>query len=207
MSEPAERGYRNFLSLDAIVAEARAIADLEGLGAVSMRGLADRLGCTPRALYRHVSDKDEVLELLADRALGEVPFAVSSTDWQAALLEFFTGMYDLFVASPAVAAIVSQHAVAGSQFQAHASQLVVRLLAEDIPPDTAVDAVVTLAQFTLGASLPGTGQKLHDTYRSRRPELVSETSSALTHVARYFATDDARARFVTALRRMIRAYD
>lgn len=53
----AQGGYRNFLSLDAIIAETRALADAEGLDAVSMRALADRLGCTPRALYRHVAQR------------------------------------------------------------------------------------------------------------------------------------------------------
>jgi TetR/AcrR family tetracycline transcriptional repressor len=207
VSESAARGYRNFLNLDAIIAEARAVADTDGLDAVSMRGLADRLGCTPRALYRHVSDKDEVLELLADRALADVPVPAAGMAWQNALLDFFTAMYELLVASPAVAAIVAQQAVAGSQFRMHADLLVNLLLDAGFSPDTAVEAVVALAQFTLGASLPGTGQQLHDVYREREGEIVGEARPGLSHLARHFADGDAGSRFRAALRRLIHAYE
>jgi AcrR family transcriptional regulator len=207
LSEPAERGYRNFLNLDAIIAEARAVADADGLDAVSMRTLADRLGCTPRALYRHVSDKDEVLELLADRAMADVKTPAPEVLWQTALLDFFTDMYQLLVASPAVATIVAQQAVAGSQFQRHADHLVGRLLLAGFPPDTAAEAVVALAQFTLGASLPGTGQRLHNMYRARQSDIADDSLPALSYVAQHFTDDDAGGRFRTALRRLIHAYD
>jgi AcrR family transcriptional regulator len=206
-SQPAARGYRNFLNLDAIVAEARVVADTDGLDAVSMRVLADRLGCTPRALYRHVSDKDEVLELLADRALADVPVPAAGVAWQSALLDFFTDMYELLVASPAIATIVAQQAVAGNQFRSHANHLVNLLLKAGFPSDTAVEAVVALAQFTLGASLPGTGQQLHDIYRARESNIVEEARPALSHVTRHFTSDDAGGRFRTALRRLIHAYE
>jgi AcrR family transcriptional regulator len=207
LSDPTNRGYRNFLSLDAIVAEARAVADADGLDAVSMRVLADRLGCTPRALYRHVSDKEEVLELLADRALANLPIPPDDEAWQTALLAFFTAMYELLVTSPAVTTIVAQQAVAGPQFRTHADHLVRRLLAAGFTPDIAVEAVVALAQYTLGAALPGTSQRLHDIYQTRPLDTEEGELPALAHVQAHFAKDNARGRFRTALSRLIHAYD
>ncbi|CDO30910.1 MULTISPECIES: TetR/AcrR family transcriptional regulator [Mycolicibacterium] len=207
MSEIDERGYRNFLRLEAIVGEARAIADIEGLQAVSMRALAERLGCTPRALYRHVADKDSVLELMADQALADIPTPSSAAPWQTALSEFFTDMYDLLAASPAVATVISQQAVTGEHFRAHADLLVGRLLEAGLPAALAAEAVVTLAQFTLGASLPGTSQRLHDLYRGRGQRSDEQAFPALAHVAVHFTDDDAANRFRTALRRLIGAYE
>lgn len=189
------------------MAEARAVADVDGLAAVSMRLLADRLGCTPRALYRHVTDKDEVLELLADRALADLAVPAAKVAWQNALLDFFTAMYELLVSSPAVASIIAQQPVAGHQFRSHADHLVGLLLDADFPPETAVEAVVALAQFTLGASLPGTGQRLHDAYRARQSAMTQQAQPALSHVARHFADSDAGGRFRAALRKLIRAYE
>jgi len=209
MARPVERGYRNFLSLDAIIAEARAVVDADGLGAVSMRVLANRLGCTPRALYRHVAGKDEVLELLADQALADLVVTRADRadgDWAEVLLEFFVGMHRLLVSSPAVAQIIAQQAVAGPRFRRHADDLVGLLLRAGLPPDVAVEAVVALAQFTLGAALPGTGQRLHDAYRERDLTRDVEALPALDHVARHFRADDADARFRSALRRLIGAY-
>lgn len=207
MSGPADRSYRNFLSLDAIVAEARAVADADGLDAISMRVLADRLGCTPRALYRHVTDKEEVLELLADRALATLSVPPDDEAWQTALLEFFTAMYELLVASPATATIVAQQAVAGPQFRTHADHLVRRLLSAGFAPDTAVEAVVALAQYTLGAALPGTSQRLHDIYQTRPLDTEQGELPALSYVQAHFAKDNARGRYRTALARLIHAYE
>lgn len=49
------------------------LADLEGLSAVSMRGVAARLDVTPMALYHHVRDKDDLLDGLVERLLAELP--------------------------------------------------------------------------------------------------------------------------------------
>jgi AcrR family transcriptional regulator len=53
-----------------ILDAALAIADERGLDAVSMRSVADRVGVTPMALYRHVSDKAALLDGIVGRLLG-----------------------------------------------------------------------------------------------------------------------------------------
>ncbi|QKV93212.1 TetR/AcrR family transcriptional regulator [Streptomyces sp. NA02950] len=52
------------LELETIVATARRILEEEGAAALSMRRLAKEVGSTPMALYRHVRDKDELLQLV-----------------------------------------------------------------------------------------------------------------------------------------------
>lgn len=203
-SPTTERGYRNFLTLPAILRCAREIADSDGLAAVSMRTIAVRLDCTPRALYRHVANKDEVLELIADAALGELAPVRRDVPWPDALVEFFLGMHRLLVESPAVTEIVTQLAVAGPNFRAHADALVGLLLDEGLEPGLATEAVVALAQFTLGAAVPGTGQRLHEAYRAM--ELGAEAPAALDHVRRHFVSSTASARFESALRRLVGAY-
>ncbi|WP_431937639.1 GntR family transcriptional regulator [Nocardia grenadensis] len=49
-----------------------AIADTEGLEAVSMRRLAAELGVGPMSMYRHVANKDELLTQMADAVFGEI---------------------------------------------------------------------------------------------------------------------------------------
>lgn len=199
-----DRGYRNFLTLPTILGCARDLADTRGLAAVSMRALAEKLGCTPRALYRHVTGKDEVLELIADGALGELAAVRRDLPWPEALVEFFLGMHRLLVHSPAVAEIVTQLPVAGPNFQAHGEQMVGLLLEAGLDPDVAAEAVVALAQFTLGAAVPGTGQRLHEAYRARGRD--QEERPGLAPVRRHFVTGSASAHFESALRRLVGAY-
>jgi AcrR family transcriptional regulator len=67
------RGRRGGLSVDQIVEAAIELADAEGLEAVSMARVAERVGFTTMALYRHVSSKDDLLVLMQDAAVGPPP--------------------------------------------------------------------------------------------------------------------------------------
>jgi AcrR family transcriptional regulator len=61
------------LGLDTIVGAGIAVADTEGLAALSMRRVAAELGAAPMSLYRHVSDKDELLLRMIDAAIAGCP--------------------------------------------------------------------------------------------------------------------------------------
>ncbi len=60
------------LDVGAIVAAGIAVADTEGLAALSMRRIAAELGAAPMSLYRHVRDKDELLLAMMDAAISEL---------------------------------------------------------------------------------------------------------------------------------------
>ncbi|SDM44419.1 TetR/AcrR family transcriptional regulator [Allokutzneria albata] len=67
------RGPKPALSVDQLVHAATAVADAEGLAAVSMQRVADELSSTKMALYRYVPGKAELVALMIDRALGTPP--------------------------------------------------------------------------------------------------------------------------------------
>lgn len=65
------RGPRPGLSVDRIVAAAIELADAEGLAALSMRKVADRLGVGTMSLYTYVPGKAELLDVMLDAVLAE----------------------------------------------------------------------------------------------------------------------------------------
>lgn len=71
-SEPPGRGPKPGLTADGVAAAAIGLADAEGLDAVSMRRVAERLGRSAMALYTYVPGKAELLDLMLDRVLAEV---------------------------------------------------------------------------------------------------------------------------------------
>src|SRR4051794_28915477 len=81
----AAKGPRKALSLDRIVGAAVEVADAEGLGAVSMNRVAKELGSSAMSLYRYVQSKGELLALMVDAALGEVPPVPAEGGWRARL--------------------------------------------------------------------------------------------------------------------------
>ncbi len=77
------RGPKPGLSVDAIVNTAVAVADAEGLDAVSMARVAQELGFTTMSLYRHVTGKDELLQLMWNAsAQGAEELALEGNDWR-----------------------------------------------------------------------------------------------------------------------------
>ena len=66
------RGPAPGRSRDAIVAAAVALADADGLDAVSMRAVATALGTGAGSLYRYLSSRDDLLDLMVDRVAGEL---------------------------------------------------------------------------------------------------------------------------------------
>ncbi|MFG2974955.1 TetR/AcrR family transcriptional regulator C-terminal domain-containing protein [Streptomyces sp. NPDC048331] len=87
---PAAPDTEPELTLDRIVRAAVEIADAEGLAALSMRGVAARLGVAPMSTYRYVTGKEDLVLLMADAAFGEespadaaADSAVGPHDWRA----------------------------------------------------------------------------------------------------------------------------
>jgi methylated-DNA-[protein]-cysteine S-methyltransferase len=76
---------RKALTRDAVLDAAVAIADAEGLAALSMRRLGTDLGVEAMSLYNHVANKDDLLRGIVDRVWAEVDLALDEPEWRAAL--------------------------------------------------------------------------------------------------------------------------
>jgi AcrR family transcriptional regulator len=77
------------ITREAIVDAALALIDRDGVDALSMRRLADELGTGPASLYWHVGNKEELLDLVFDRAVGEIePPEPDPERWREQTKEF-----------------------------------------------------------------------------------------------------------------------
>ena len=84
--EAGKRGPRPGLSADAIVDAAIRLADAEGLEGVSMARVAAELGRTPMSLYRYVTSKEELLQLMWNAsAVGAEGLVLEGDGWRARL--------------------------------------------------------------------------------------------------------------------------
>ncbi|MFB7876122.1 TetR/AcrR family transcriptional regulator [Nocardia sp. NPDC056064] len=94
-----KRGPKPALTLDGIVAEAIALADAEGLTALSMQRLAERLGFTKMSLYRYVPGKEQLTALMVDTALGAPP-TLGSPGWRGGLRTWAEAIFARYRAHP-----------------------------------------------------------------------------------------------------------
>jgi AcrR family transcriptional regulator len=91
------------ISREAILATALRLADEQGLDAVTMHAVAKALHVTPMALYRHVDDKNALLDGLVELLLTEnPPPAPQDTTWDERLVVLAGGIRDTARRHPAV---------------------------------------------------------------------------------------------------------
>ncbi|WP_433825895.1 TetR/AcrR family transcriptional regulator [Actinoplanes sp. CA-015351] len=75
------------LNRDRVLRAAVALADQIGLEQLSMRRLAQELDVVPMALYKHVANKDELIDGMLDVVIGEIEPATHHGDWKPAMRE------------------------------------------------------------------------------------------------------------------------
>lgn len=99
MSRPA-------LSRSRIVATAIAVARAEGIGAASMRRIAEELGSSPMALYRHVADRQQLHLAMLDEVAAGVRLPDPVDDPRAELTAIMTAAHRALCRDPWVVQVL-----------------------------------------------------------------------------------------------------
>lgn len=97
---PRSRGPKQGLTVERIVQAGIDIADADGLAAVSMRRVADKLGVGTMSLYTYVPSKVELVDLMFDRAIGSEPMPEYTGGWREKLTAVARSAWDLYRRHP-----------------------------------------------------------------------------------------------------------
>jgi AcrR family transcriptional regulator len=112
-----------------VVEGALALADAEGLAAVTIRRLATQLGVTPMALYWHVRNKDELLDGIAARIFEAFDLLVDpAASWQSQLRTLLGAMLAVLREHPSSAILLTTRTVS-SEAGLRATEVVLDILA------------------------------------------------------------------------------
>jgi AcrR family transcriptional regulator len=82
IAEPGRRGPKRTLSVEDIATAAVGIADADGVAAVTMAAVAERLGSTAMSLYRYVDSRQELLSVMVEIAAGPPPDVHRRRGWR-----------------------------------------------------------------------------------------------------------------------------
>ncbi|MBP2324057.1 AcrR family transcriptional regulator [Kibdelosporangium banguiense] len=97
------------LSREQIVAEAIKLLDADGLDTLSMRNLGKQLGAGATSLYRHVANKDELIELVVDEIYGEIEVPeAGAASWRASTTVCASSVRAMILRHPWVASVLGQ---------------------------------------------------------------------------------------------------
>lgn len=100
LRERPVKGPKRGLSVERIVEAGVAIAEAEGLGAVSMSRVAAELGSKPMSLYRYIGSKDELVTLMVDAAAQPLASGPEGESWREGLTRWCWGYRDLLQRHP-----------------------------------------------------------------------------------------------------------
>jgi AcrR family transcriptional regulator len=137
-----------------IVAAAMELADREGLDAVSMRNIAERLGVGTMTLYGHVSGKDEVLDLMSDEISREmlVPEPVPE-HWRAALRAIAVETRATIARHPWVPGAMWRRRTPRVNTMRHVEQSLGALASLDVDGPTTAKILMAVDDYVLGHAL------------------------------------------------------
>jgi AcrR family transcriptional regulator len=145
------RGRPRALSLDDVVDAALDLIDAEGAAALSMQGLARRLGTGSATLYNYVASRDELVDLMLGRALAEQPRVPATTeDWPESLVAYLVGNFRAGLARPAVLQLWLERPTIHLGAQLLAENEFAFLAALGFSPERAAEVYRVLASQLLG---------------------------------------------------------
>lgn len=187
------RGPKPSLNVERIVWAAIAVADSEGLDAVSMQRVAHECGVTTMALYRYVPGKAELIALMLDIGLGAPPHLDDLPGGWRAQLEAWAGrLWAIFQEHPWSLAATAPVRLMGPNELGWFDVAVNALSKTGMPADEVVQAVITILLHVRGmayyaidrserqpqASVQGWQNALAEILRRHRDELPALAAAA-----------------------------
>jgi AcrR family transcriptional regulator len=104
MATSASRRRR--LSKERVLTAAMALADSNGIEALSMRRLAQELGVEAMSLYNHVANKGEILDGIVDLAVDEIDLSETDDEWDVAIRKCAISAHEAFLRHPWACSLV-----------------------------------------------------------------------------------------------------
>ena len=151
------RGRPSVLNEEHILAAAILCADSNGIAGCTMRAVADRLGVTPMALYRHVQDKDELLARIPDKLMVDVKEAtLGQLSGILALRTIAYGLAEILEAHQWATRLFEQPAH-GPNMQASAEHCIGLLSVEGLSSDQAFRWIRAVIAQVVGEMLTSHG--------------------------------------------------
>jgi len=140
------------LSRATIVAAAVAIADADGLEAVSIRRLATKLDARPMSLYSHIERKGDLIDLMIDEVMGDavLPDYPPEDDWREGLRQIAQRTRETARAHPWMIAAAFRRPFLGPNSLRHIDQSLAAVSSLPLSPERKRAVLLAVDTYTLG---------------------------------------------------------
>jgi AcrR family transcriptional regulator len=178
----SEVSRRVRLTKQRVLRAAVELADQIGIESVSMRRLAEELGVVPMALYKHVANKEDVLDGMVDVVVAEIDPPLRDTDWKSEVRQRILSARRVLLRHPWAPGVIESRANPSAALLAYIDSMIGMFRAGGFSADLTHHAL-----HTMGSRLYGFSQEVFDDSPSLDPAttamLVREMEGKYPHIA------------------------
>lgn len=157
-----------------VLEAAVALADRDGIDAVSMRNLGQELGIEAMSLYTHVRGKEDLLDGMVDVVVAEIPIDVGGPEWRTTLRRTILGARSVMLRHKWAARVIETRSAPGLPTLAY-MEVVTGIIRDG---GFTVD-LTHHAMHVLGSRLLGLNQELFDDSGVPDPEVAAAFAAQL----------------------------
>ena len=176
------------LSRQRALLAAIAIADTEGIDALTMRRLAQDLGVEAMSLYHHVANKHDILDGMVDMVFGEIELPSDGTDWKMAMRQRATSVRAALTRHPWAIGIMESRTSPGPATLRHHDTVIGCCLTAGFSIEMAAHAFSLIDSYIYGFVLQEVNLPFDETddlaelVGSMMPDLASDSYPYLTEL-------------------------
>ena len=162
------------LSRERILGTAVAFADREGVESLSMRRLAQELDVVPMALYKHLANKEQMLDGMLDVVVGEIDPPATDTEWRTAVRERILSARRALLRHPWASRVMESRGEPTPTVIGYMDSMIGMFRAGGFSID-----LTHHAMHAMGSRLMGFSQELFNDRTDTAPEMDAETYRAM----------------------------
>jgi len=183
VSKPGSGGtkVRSQLSRDRVLSGAIAVADAGGIGALTIRTLAEEIGVKPMSVYHYVANKDEIIDSIVDIVYSEIDLPEPGGDWRRQMRRQADSARQVLARHPWATALLQSRLHPGPATLRHHNAFIGTLRTAGFSVELTAHAFALIDSYVFGFALSENALPIHG------PDSVADTAG--TMMEQYFDPD------------------
>ena len=161
------------LSRDRVLAGAIKVADAGGIGALTIRSLAQELGVKPMSVYHYVTNKDEIIDSIVDLVYSEIDLPVPGGDWRTEMRRRANSARRVLAGHPWATALLQSRLNPGPATLRHHNAFIATLRTAGFSVGLTAHAFALIDSYVFGFALSENALPIHGT------DSVADTAASM----------------------------
>ncbi|MET3808291.1 AcrR family transcriptional regulator [Nakamurella sp. UYEF19] len=163
------------LSLERVLTGAITVADAGGIGALTIRTLAQQLGVKPMSVYHYVANKDEIIDGIVDLVYAEFDLPVPGEDWRTEMQRRAGSARRVLANHPWATPLLQSRLNPGPATLRHHDAFIATLRAAGFSVELTAHAFALIDSYVFGFALSENALPIHG------PDSVADTAASMMH--------------------------